>query len=693
MHRRRSGLWWFSLLVVVSMILGACQPAPPPAAEAPGAEAPAAEAPAAEEAAPPEELREAPMLHEKVLAGELPPLEERIPKEPYVIPVYEGIGKYGGTWRRFDTDKNGNHLAMAMYGHSPVHWVKDGLDKRPGLAKGWESNEDKTEWTLYFREGTKWSDGAPFTVDDIIFWWEDMALNPDFPESPPDWMIAGGKTAELEKIDDYTLKFKFAAPAPLFPDRLAMWPNSGVPDNSETFVVPSHYLKQFHPKYSDEYDTYEVFDEKRLWQINPERPVLNAWMPVLYEPGTRMVLERNPYYYAVDPEGNQLPYWDRVEVTFVEDLEVSKLKVINGEQEFCGRPCKYQPLSELSVFKDAEERANLEVMLWDGGSGTGSLVYPNYTHPDPEKRAIYQDKRFRRALSHAIDRDKIQKVVYFGTGFKTTGTMSPKAIEYNRTEEGRKLFEQWRDLAVDYDPEKAMALLDEAGVVDKDGDGWRDMPSGKELVLRIDIAANASREHTLTDEIIKENWEAVGLKTTINPVPSEQISVMQEGNQIDIRGGWEVGDGPNHLVFPQWVVPIGNQRWAPLYGAWYATLGTPKEGTELDKDPMDRNPPREEPPADSPIVRLWEVYNQAKIEPDDEKREQLVFEIMKIHIEDGPFFIGTVANIPTIVVAKKNVGNVPKTKEQLGTGGFTNPWIMVYFGAVFPEQFYYKDAQ
>lgn len=689
-----------TVLLLTSACGGGAVEAPPADDAAPAADESAGDEGAAEDAATESsgdaaasDTNEAPMLHEKVLAGELPPLDERIPAEPLVIEPYSEIGQYGGTWHRFDTDSNSNHLAMAMYGYSPVHWRLDGLEKVPGLAKGWDSNEDKTEWTLTFREGTRWSDGEPFTVDDFLFWWNDMVLNADHPDVPPDYLISGGESAQIDKVDDYTLRFTFAAPAPLFLDRLAMWPNGMVPDGEKLFV-PEHYVSQFHPDYSDDYDTFEEMDEKLDWRVNPEVPVLNPWMPVQYDPGTRMVLERNPYYYAVDTAGNQLPYIDRIDVTYVEDLEVAKLRVIAGEQEICGRPCRYQPLSELTVFRDAEATVGLKTDLWDAGGGAEFLVYPNWTHNDPQKRALYRDKNFRRALSHAIDREKIQKIVYFGTGELTTGTMSPKAIEFNADETGQELYKQWRDLAVEFDLDLAASLLDEAGVVDADGDGTRDLPSGDELTLRIDCDADGlqNRANAQNVEIIQEGWEALGLNVQVNAVPSEQMGVLQDNSELDIRGCWGLGDGPNFLVFPNWVVPIDNNRWAPLYGAWYKVIGTDKEGTELDADPLDRNPPREEPDEGDPAWRLWELYDAARVEPDDQKRLELSQEIIRVHIEEGPFVIGTVANAPTLVSYLDTVGNVP-TKEQLGAGGFTGPWIMVYFGIVYPEQFYFKNAQ
>jgi peptide/nickel transport system substrate-binding protein len=661
--------------------------------EAPAAAAPAAAeapAPAAAEAPAPAamgDVHEAPALHEMVLAGTLPPLEERIPAEPLVLEPYSEIGQYGGTWHRFDTSKDGGHLSMAMYSYSPVHWVRDGLDKRPGLAKGWDFNDDKTEYNLYLREGTRWSDGEPFTSADFMFWWEDMVLNPDHSDVPPDYLISGGEVATITAPDDYTINFKFVASSPLFLDRLAMWPN-GVTPAGERLFVPKHYMEQFHPKYNSAVTTYEEFDKSVDWRSNPEIPVLLPWMPVSYEPGTRMVMERNPYYYVVDSAGNQLPYIDRVDVTFVENLEAAKLRVLAGDQEMCFRPCTSHALSELSVFRDAEATIGLKTDLWDSGGGTGVMVYPNWTHQDPQKRELYRNQDFRKALSYAIDRDKVQKIVYFGTGEKTTGTMSPKGIEFS-DDVGKDLYAQWRDLAIEFDPDKANALLDAAGAVDANGDGIRDLPSGDELTLRIDCADIANRTNSAVTEIIQEGWEAVGLKVQVNAVDSAQMGIMQDNSEFDIRGCWGVGDGPNFLVFPNWVVWVDNNRTAPLYGAWYKVIGTDKEGTELDKAPLERNPPREEPDADDPAWKLWELYDAARVEPDDAKRLALSQDIARVHIEQGPFFIGTVANTPSIITYLDSVGNVP-TREQLGQGGFTGPWIMSYFGAVYPEQMYYK---
>jgi peptide/nickel transport system substrate-binding protein len=137
---------------------------------------------------------------------------------------------------------------------------------------------------------------------------------------------------------------------------------------------------------------------------------------------------------------------------------------------------------------------------------------------------------------------------------------------------------------------------------------------------------------------------------------------------------WEVGDGPNHLVYPQWLVPIENTRWAPLEGQFYAVLGTPAEHQELNVNPWKRNPPRMQPDPAGPIAAIWKIYNQSKVEPDFMKRTQFVWKMIKIHVDQGPFFTGTVGNYPQVIVAKTDLRNIPR-KENLAQGGFVNPWV------------------
>jgi len=679
------------VLAILLLLLAACggdvaveEPAEDAAAEEAAEETAEEAAPADAETVPAE--GEAPMLAELVEAGELPPVDERLPVDPLVIDLpWAEIGNYGGVLRRTTTDSDFEDTSQDMYGHSPVHWTEGGSAVGPGLASSWESNEDATEWTFSFREGTRWSDGEPFTVDDILFWWEDMALNQEHPEPIPSWALAGGAPMQAEKIDDYTLRFTFAGPAPLTEFQLAQYVMGGVGPGFGPF--PRHYLEQFHPDYSDAAD-FEEFVEMQDWWINPERPVLNAWMPVSVEPGSRMILERNPYYYAVDPAGNQLPYIDRFEVTFSENAEVLKLRIFNGEVNVHIHP--HLSLRDLSLLRENEENGDYRLLLWDNGAGGAPAWGINWNQPDEEKREIVRTTQYRRALSHAMNRERIQTVSFLGLGEAlSTGTMSPNAAQFNRTEQGQEMLQQWREFAVEYDPELAMSLLDEIDVVDQDGDGWRDLPSGAPLEVRIDFPAG-NTQFIETAELIREDWQNVGLNAVVNTVPGEQLGVMTTGATYDIRlYGGGAPDGPDLLTYPAWLISYSSTgRWAPLYGAWMSVQGTPEEGTELDLDPRDRTPAREGPPADDPMMQMWELYQQAIVEPDVEARDQLVFDIIQIHIEQGPFLLGGVADPPNIVIASNSLHNVP-TREEIPNGGWLGPWVIGMPGAItYPEVYY-----
>jgi peptide/nickel transport system substrate-binding protein len=624
--------------------------------------------------------KESPVLADMVKAGSLPPVEERLPKIPLVLAPIDEIGKYSTKrWRSLLPDAGWfGHFQESQYGHSALRWIDDGLGIAPGICESWEANADNSEWTLHFREGLKWSDGEPCTVNDVIFWWDDATVKGDasYPDGIPDFgQDASGKLVELIKVDDYTLTLKYGTPAPLTAKRLAMWVNAGI---GPTWIMPAHYLKQFHPKYNTAMADFKEFNLKKQAWDNPEKPSLNAWVATTYEAGVKLIAERNPYYYAVDTEGNQLPYVDGQDWTCVKDKEVQLLQIRQGSIDHAH--FHSQTLADIATLKDNADAGNYEVYLWDSGSGTAMMYFWNYDAKDDKIRELYRNPKFKQAMSFALDRATIQKTVYYNTGILTTGTMSPKAFEFNFNAQAQDYFKKARDAYAAYDPDKAKGLLDEIGC--KEGaDGKRTFPDGSAFEFRIDVPADAGKECLDVMELAKKNWEAVGLNVIVNQVTPTAFTPGWYAGDLTFHTNWEVGDGPDHLLYPSWVVPNEPDRWAPLCGRKLQFEGTAQESSEADVSPWDRQPPRfnsnDAAYKGTPIEKIHEIYRKAIIETDEVKRAEYVWQMWDIHISDGPFFLGTVANYPRIIVKSKDMTNVP-TKEQLKLGGFVNPWIIPY---------------
>jgi len=515
-----------------------------------------------------------------------------------------------------------------------------------------------------------------------------MVLDPNHSDQPPDFGSAGGELAEFVKVDDYTLKLKYAVPAPLTAKRLAMWVNAGI---GPRWIAPKDYLKQFHPTYNSAVANFEELDRKILFRENPDCPTLTSWMCGKLEPSVRITWTRNPYYYAVDTEGNQLPYIDGVDEILIDDAEVQKLTIMQGDIDFVF--FHKVDMADVSTLKDNEERGGYEVRFWDSGAGAHQAYFWNYDHPDDKKRALWRNPKFKQAMSHALDRPTIRKVIYYDMGELTTGTYSPKAIEFNFSDEAKAMYRKARDCYVEYNPDKAKALLDGIGVVDANGDGWREFPDGSKLEVRVDMPADAGKASLNSLEIATKDWNAVGLNIIINTIPPSEFGPMWQGGKGEIHGNWGIGDGPDHLVYPSWLVPNEPERWAPLCGNYLMLLGTEKEDTECDKSPWDRQPPRwcstEAELRDGPVWELQQIYQKAILEPDELKRHHMVWDMINIHIDQGPFLIGTIANHPHLFVLSKRLMNVP-TKEQLKTGGFTAPWIVPFPAITNPETYAFK---
>jgi len=393
----------------------------------------------------------------------------------------------------------------------------------------------------------------------------------------------------------------------------------------------------------------------------------------------------------VDNEGNQLPYLDEMDELVISDAEVQKLTIMQGGVDFA--IFHGLTLADVSTLRENEAAGNYRLVFWDSGSGTGMMYYWNNDHPDEKKRALFRTPDFKRAMSHAIDRSTIQRLVYYNTGFPTTGTYSPKAIEFNFSDEAKALFAEARDAYVEYSPEKAMTLLDGIGVKDADGDGWREFADGSRLEVRVDVQADAGRECISTLEIAAEGWRAVGLNIVINQMPPADFSTTWNNGQGEFRTNWEIGNGPDHLTNATWLVPMEPSRWSPLSGNRLLLVGTEREDTETDKSPWDRSPARfastERDLIGEPIWNLQEIYARAVVETDAVKRHQLVWQMIRIHIDDGPFLLGTVANYPRLIIVGNRLENVPE-HDELKTGGFVNPWSTPFPAMTYPETYFLK---
>jgi len=635
--------------------------------------------------------KESPVLAALVAAGKLPKLEQRLPKVPLTLAPLGGVGKYGGRLREFwpGTGWNG-HFQESQYGHSALRWIDDGLGVAPGICDKWSPNADNSVWTLHMREGLKWSTGDPCTVDDILFWWNDLnqQADPSYPDGVPDFgQDANGKLAKFEKVDDYTLKITYGTPSPLTAKRLAMWVNANI---GPRWIAPAKYLKQFHPKYNTAEKDFKDFNEKASTWTNPDMPTLNAWMLTKYEAGKSFTAERNPYYYAVDTAGNQLPYIDGQDWVGTADRQVQLLLVRQGSVDH--NHFNDFTLGDFSTLKEAQDAGNYDLVLWDSGSGTAMMYFWNYDVADEKLRKLYRTPKFKQAMSFALDRPTIQKTVYYGTGMLTTGTMSPKAFEFNFNAQAQAFGKKAFEIYAAYDVKKAEALLDEVGCK-KGADGKRTYPDGSKLEVRIDIPADANKEANDVLEIAKKNWEAVGLNIIVNQVTPTAFGDSWEAGKLGIHTAWEVGDGPDHLLYPSWVVPNERERWAPLCGNLLRFAGTPTEKIDTDKSPWERKPARfiktDKDYVGTPVEKIHNIYAKAIVEPDEVKRASLVWDMWQIHMDEGPFFIGTVANYPKPKIFSRKLKGYPK-KEDLKLGGFDNPWIIPYPAVVNPETWSYK---
>jgi len=581
-------------------------------------------------------------LKAKVEAGELPPLDQRLPEKPIIVNVREAIGTYGGEIVTWHEGTDAGHIKMWLY-DPPIRWKEDYSGYEPGFCEKVEWSEDGRTITYTLRAGLKWSDGHPFTTEDIRYWWEDLANYPDSGYQPPWWSFnADGSTMEVKILNETQFQFIFKEPNWIQPYILAQgnW-------EWDALMKPKHYLSQFHPKYNKEITDFVLHREKDNYITNPDFPTIYAWVTKIYEDGVRIVLERNPYYWKLDPEGNQLPYIDRIIALRVDDEETRVLKALQGEFDLSIRGINPR---NIPVLHENQEKGNYKLLMWSNGAGGWPGMLVNQDHVGDEYiRQLLRDKRFRRAVSVAIDRENINEAIWNGLGTVQQGTITKESPHF-ATPEGQELFKQWQEFYSQYDPDLANKLLDEIGLTQRDAKGFRLRPDGKPLELVIDVTGWGLREINATAaQLIKQDLEKVGLKVEIRDIPSSEEGVRF--NSAEWMFSFAHAAELDLWTYPDWVFPLrGNRAW-PLQGRWFETGG--KEG--------------EEPYEGSPAKVLNDLYHKGRSLKSEEERHKVVHEAVKYILEEGPFYIGITGGIPEPVIARKNLKNVPQY-------GVLGPW-------------------
>jgi len=508
--------------------------------------------------------QQAPVLDKLVESGKIPSVKDRLPEEPLVFKktmMVDGVGEYGGVWRdTFGATPTGwNRLVGQTPGWYGINqmvqenlvmtgpmWMLKNPEPIPSLAKSWEWSEDGRTLTMHLRKGVKWSDGVEFTAEDVLFTYQDNIINPKVPFGSAGPWTFNGKVTELEKVDDYTIKWHFGTAFPV--QAFFQMARGSLP------IEAAHLYKQYHPKYNSE-ATYSEYQEKTPPEALPA-VVLGSFVPVEYKPDQVMVLVRNPYYWKVDEEGKQLPYFDEVRFFQGQTDRSRDLNVIAGRTD---RSHVSSNDMFTLVLKAAKERgAHFEVKWSDYFKPFSlDLNLSLYAGVDDEKdkalRELFREKKFRQAISHAIDREGIAQATFPGPA---------TAPFYGGYQKASPYYDEKNVVKYEYAPDQARELLSELGFEDTDGDkilNWpEDSPrAGENLSIAL-IVSEGNVSLSNLAEMIQPMFREVGINLIVRVLKGSIVSSRTT------TGDWEAQVTRNNARLTPWanpetVGPVGPQ--------------------------------------------------------------------------------------------------------------------------------------
>ena len=602
--------------------------------------------------------KESPMLAGQVQSGELPPVDERLPEDPMIQFVHEEIGQYGGTWHRLAVSPGDIRTPDRLMSDNLLHWNKEGSEVYPNVASSYEISPDGKVFTFKLRKGMKWSDGEPFTADDVLWWPNDHLQNENTAPSYPKWFAVGGFEPTADKIDEYTVRITFGAPAGVF------LLHTATQLGMEFTIYPRHYCEKLFQGYTDQAALdkmakdagfefwYQHYSNKCATysgaKSNIDLPVIHAWQLTVAPPKQPVVMMRNPYYYKVDPEGNQLPYIDRIEHMIVAGSEQVNLRAISGEVDM---QMRHMTFDNFPLFMDAREKGDYRILQWKRGYITDSMICMGIGHIDPERRAFLSDKRLHYALSLGMDRPEIIDGVFLGVTEPTQISPLPSSPYY------------WEEAAKNMivrDLDRANGYLDDMGLTGRDADGYRLMPDGKRATITFEYAPVFGPWGSI-GELLRAQWEEIGIELVIKEYSRELFTAHDEAGETEMTM-W-TGSGEFNLLLEN-TSPFINWQGAQVFHDWNNSGGT--EG--------------EEPP--DWMKKQWENFYAAKSTIDVEEQKRLVREILEIH-KDQMHTIGICTAPPEVVVVKNGFRNVPEEA--------VSDWPLLSPGNTNPEQYFIRQ--
>ncbi len=437
--------------------------------------------------------------------------------------VHDVSGRYGGmlTWAEvgevaaFNPTVTNTAMESELAGlvfDSLVTYDNAAWRHGPSLAASWDVSDDDLTWTFHLRRGIKWSDGEPFTARDVEFTFEDVVFNDAIPSSDKDgFKVGDAPLPTVDVLDDHTVRFTLPRVNALFLTYVG-----GV------FIVPEH-------KWNDAVTGDDPAYKSAMSATQDLADVVGTgpFRVIAYSGAERVLYERNPYAWEEDRDGNRLPYVDRAMVLMYKELPTRTTAFLAGEFDMITDI----PAPDYDRVKQAEAGGAFEIHRLGLSLNTNWVTFNQHDgrnadgepFVEPAKLALFQNPDFRRAMSYAIDRENLVKLLLNGKGEAIYGPTSPANEEWYSDD-----FDK-----TPYDPAKARTLLAGIGLTDRDGDGVLEDAEGNRVSIELTTnVENNTRVQILNQ--LKADWTAIGVEASTRPLTfQELVHELEDGH------GWE----------------------------------------------------------------------------------------------------------------------------------------------------------